>query len=233
MARQMTLAGKRIKAMRYRAKAKRYAKSLGKISHLNGTNNRHRVLLMLADLNIPGKEQTPVSYDKAINACLEVGHIHDAALASELAGEYFLRNDKSERGSVAGKIRNKIIRRHFTRARDLYSAWGAHAKVDHLYNTRGDYIEGRQTETTESEGGGVISIDLDNEFSAHSSEDLSDAPPKYNSHLVRLLAGIVPSSDDKGILLSMPDDDLMEQQELSKRDIDNDDLSDIASQGSM
>ena len=168
---------------------------------------------------------------------LKISHIHDAALASEIAGEYFLRNDKSERGSVAGKIKNKIIRRHFTRARDLYSAWGAHAKVDHLYNTRGDYIEGRHTEATENEGGGVISIDLDNEFSVNSSENdmskNSDAPPKYNSHLVRLLAGIVPSSDDKGILLSMPDDDLMEQQELSKRDIDNDDLSDIASQGSM
>jgi len=220
MARQMRLAGKRMQAIMYHAKARRYCRRLGHLNRANGSNSYHRELLLLADLNLSGKEDKPVSYDRAINACLEAGHIHDAALGSELAGENYLTNDNSKKGTVASNTRNKLIRRHFTRARDLYHQWGAYGKVEHLQKTRGDNIDGRHTECENSriENGGIVSIELEDDFSRNSSENdlVSDpgAPVMHNPTLLKLLAGIVPSSRAKDILSSIPDNELVEEQEL-------------------
>lgn len=227
MARKMTLAGKKTQARKYRSKAKRFAKALGHLNRSHGPNNRHREMVLLADANLPGKEQKPISYDRAINACMEVGHIHDAALCSELAGEYYLTSDTSKKGSMAGNTQNKLIRRHFTRARDLYYAWGAHAKVEDLQKRRGDYIEGRSAaEKQNGRANGIVSIELDQDFSANSSEnDFSShgnesgivAP---NAKLLVHLQGIVPASSTTDILSN-----IQEQQGGLEKPVDDDDFS--------
>jgi hypothetical protein len=61
------------------------------------------------------------AFDEAIAAAARAGFIQDAALANELAGDYFV--------SICDKYRPTY---YLTRARDLYQEWGAHAKVDHL-----------------------------------------------------------------------------------------------------
>jgi len=226
MAKKMRSAGKRGQAKKYKAKAKAFCKRLGQLNKNNGPINHHRELLLLADLN-PEKE---VSYDKAINACLEGGHLQDAALGSELAGEYYLSTDNTQNGTIAFSTRKKVISRHFTRARDLYQLWGAHAKVNHLYKTRGDFIEGR-IDQRDSEK--VVAIDID-EFSRNSSDDdfsaNSDHPEMHNANIVNLLASIVPSSEDRISLTSLPDNPIVEQHgELSHGgNTGNDELSVIS-----
>jgi len=158
-------------------------------------------LLLLADLNLPVNGKKPISYDRAINACLEVGHIHDAALGSELAGEYFLTTGHSKSDTVASRTRNKLIRRYFTRARDLYYSWGAHAKVSHLHMTRGDFIDGR---STQGKNDRVVAIEIQDDISSDSIEDdfstSSGSQALYNPNLLSILAGIVPSSEATGMM---------------------------------
>lgn len=70
------------------------------------------------------------AYDRAISAASRAGFSQDAALGNELAGEHFLN------------IGDDFWPKHyFTRANQLYSEWGAEAKVDQLKATRGQYIE--------------------------------------------------------------------------------------------
>lgn len=189
---------------------------------------------MLADLNHSGKGRN--TYDRAIEACLDVGHIHDAALASELAGEHFLDTNKFKKGTDARNARDKLIRRHFTRARDLYQSWGARGKVDHLIRKRGDYIEGRNntSDSTEVEIGWIVSMDpndddslsnsSNNEFVPNIDCDTTEVTP--NANLLSLLAGIVPSSRVTDILESPLDDIKEQQKELTLKEItDNDAIS--------
>lgn len=234
MARQLRAAGKRMKAIKYQTKAWCYCKFLGRLNRSNGDNSHHRELLMLADLNHSGKGRN--TYDRAIEACLDVGHIHDAALASELAGEHFLDTNKFKKGTDARNARDKLIRRHFTRARDLYQSWGARGKVDHLIRKRGDYIEGRNntSDSTEVEIGWIVSMDpndddslsnsSNNEFVPNIDCDTTEVTP--NANLLSLLAGIVPSSRVTDILESPLDDIKEQQKELTLKEItDNDAIS--------
>ena len=219
MARKLRLAGKRMKALKYQAKAWWYCKRLGFLNRSNGDNSHHRELLLLADLHLSGKDNKKVSYDRAIHACLDVGHIHDAALGSELAGEHFLATDNFKKGTDASNVRKKLIQRHFTRARDLYQSWGAYAKVDHLQKTRGDYIEGqhKKRDSSEVEIGLIVSMELGVDSSSNSSENEFSTDldcythGMYNGNLLNLLAGIVPSSRVTDIL-STPEKDLEDQQ---------------------
>lgn len=202
LARKMSKAGKRMKARKYRKKAKKLAATLGNYNRSHGPNSYHRELLLRAELKMLDESQKKVSYDTAINACLEVNHIHDAALGSELAGEYYLfHSGDHKKGSLAHKTNNKLIRRHFTRARDLYHGWGAYAKVEQLQRKHGDYIDERNAH----ENDGIVSINIGNGFSSeiddsvHSSVDglvskASNSPVLYNPRLLDLLAEIVPSS---------------------------------------
>lgn len=236
MARKMRLEGKRIEALKYRAKGWRYCKRLGHLNRSIGDNGYHRELLLLADLNLCGKEHKRVSYDRAIHACLDVGHIHDAALGSELAGEHYLAtyNKKNETGD--GDATMKQIRRHFTRARDFYRSWGAFAKVKHLHKKRGEYILRRQSKCgpNEIEIGWVVSMELggDDSLSKASENDdfsvNSGCCPQgmHNTNLLNLLAGIVPSSTVTDILSLTPKKDLEKKHGLtSKEIIKNDDAS--------
>ena len=207
MARQMKKDGKRSQVRKYRKKAKRLATKLGRYVKSHGANNYHRELILLAELNLVDSEQNKVSYDKAINASLKVGHIHDAALCSELAGEFYFAKNDYKKGTIAHTTNQKLIRRHFTRARDLYISWGAHAKVEQLQRERSDFIEGRNAYEN-----CIFAIDLDGDISRGSSIDYSSrhssendfaknpSPPVlYNPRLLDILSGVVPSSDTTGI----------------------------------
>ena len=208
LARKMSKAGNRTEARKYRKKAKKLAVTLGNYNRSHGANSYHRELLLRAELKMLDKHQATVSYDFAINKCLEVHHIHDAALGSELAGEYYLFHSSDHKeGSIAHSTNKKLIRRHFTRARDLYNAWGAYAKVEQLQRKHGDYIDGRNAQ---SGNGGIVSINIAKDFSSKSSSDMDDslhssengfvskgsnAPVIHNPRILELLAGIVPSSE--------------------------------------
>lgn len=236
MARKMRLAGKRLEALKYRAKGWRYCKRLGHLSRTIGDNSYHRELLLRADLNLCGKEHKRVSYERAIHACMDVGHIHDAALGSELAGEHYLATYNSKNETDASDAKMKLIQRHFTRARDLYRSWGAHAKVKHLHKKRGDYIDGRQgkLDNNEIEIGWVVSMEPGNDDSLSKASENDDFSVNsgccpqgmHNTNLLNLLAGIVPSSTVTDILSLTPQKVLEEQQMLtSKEIIKSDDVS--------
>jgi len=225
MARKMSSNGKRIEALRYRAKAKRCCRRLGKLNRSNGPISHHRELLMLAVLNLSGIKKEPVSYERAINACIEAGHIHDAALGSELAGEFHLTTVDDKRGTVDSKSRNRLIRRHFTRARDLYYSWGAYAKVEQLQKTRGDYIEGRSAPSA-SVNCGIV--DHENDLSSSSFSGNSRTAPMHNFTLLRILAGMVPSFRPIDILSKIPDKELKQHHFHEKEALGDDEmLSDI------
>ena len=117
---------------KYFRRAMRSTAEMRKIMRTRGLNNLHRYLLMQADLAACCKRKRRTIkdlYDKAIAAASKAGFVQDAALGNEMAAEYFL--------SVNDGFWSK---HYFTRALELYLEWGARAKVDHLLQTRGDYI---------------------------------------------------------------------------------------------
>ena len=120
---------------KYIARARKATSEMKKIMMTRGLNNLHRYLLMEADIKactLPKTKHQKVkeAFDKAISASGKAGFTQDTALASELAGEYFLR------------IGDKFWRNHyFTRSYQLYDEWGAKAKVENLREHRGSYID--------------------------------------------------------------------------------------------
>ncbi len=64
-------------------------------------------------------------YDRAIQGAQENGHIHEQALAAELAGAFYL--------SIG---REKIANTYLTESRYCYQRWGAKAKAPHYENAQ-------------------------------------------------------------------------------------------------
>ena len=94
-----------------------------------------RYLIIKADCGatFPSKKnqgQIKEEFDKAISAATKAGFMHDAALANELAGEYFIRSEDLF-----------WAKHYFTSAHSLYLAWGAKAKVRQLMHNRGSFVE--------------------------------------------------------------------------------------------
>ena len=89
-----------------------------------GLNNLHRYLIMQSDLlsSKRGKrEDVKKAFDKAIATAGKAGFTQDAALANELAAEYFL------------KIKDDYWpNQYLSRACELYNEWGAAAKVEQI-----------------------------------------------------------------------------------------------------
>ena len=119
-------------------KHKQYAKSatseMHEIMKSRGLNNLHRYLLMKAHLEAclnPKGKGIKDAFDRAITAASRAGFSQDAALANELAGEHFASIEDDDYWP----------NHYFARAHSLYSEWGAKAKVDHLKETWGKYIE--------------------------------------------------------------------------------------------
>ncbi len=86
-------------------------------------NFEHKFLLIQAeqariDRNIT---QAMDLYDKAIESAMENRYINNVALANELAGKFYLANQK-----------DKIAKIYFKEAQHFYYKWGALAKVTHL-----------------------------------------------------------------------------------------------------
>jgi hypothetical protein len=67
------------------------------------------------------KEKIKDPFDKAINASTGAHIMQDAALANELAGEFFIRKD----GIFSSK-------HYLTKAHELYRMWGARVKAEKL-----------------------------------------------------------------------------------------------------
>jgi len=89
-------------------------------------NHLHKWQLVEAErARILGKYHKAMDlYDKAIASANENQYIQEEALAYELAGKFYLENDKQI-----------IARFYMAEARDRYFQWGAMAKVNHLDET--------------------------------------------------------------------------------------------------
>jgi PAS domain S-box-containing protein len=86
-------------------------------------NYLHKILLVEAELNrIKGKTSAAMDrYDQAIKLAGENGYINEQAIASELAGRFYISLDKP-----------KIAEVYLAEARYLYNRWGATAKAGQL-----------------------------------------------------------------------------------------------------
>jgi predicted ATPase len=109
---------------KYKRQARQALKEMKRVTARGGLNTLHKYLLMQADYSAcckPNEDAQQKAFDEAIATAARAGFIQDAALANELAGDYFI--------STCDKYRPTY---YLTRARDLYQEWGAHAKVNHL-----------------------------------------------------------------------------------------------------
>lgn len=80
-------------AVRYRSKASALCKEMEKICRTKGLSPLHKSLIMKADtLACRSKDMLKIAaaYDDGISAAVKMGFLQDAALASEIAGEFFL-----------------------------------------------------------------------------------------------------------------------------------------------
>ena len=132
---------------KYKVKAKAFTEEMQKIMKSRGLNSLHRYLMMQANLEAcvdrgNRENQVKEAFDKAISAASRAGFLHDAALGNELVGEYFL------------SIGNSFWCKHyFTKAYELYSEWGALAKVKLLKAQRSEYIDAAPTSRDLTRGG--------------------------------------------------------------------------------
>ena len=98
---------------KYLSKAKKFAEELKQLVRARGFNSLHRQLLMEAELvnfKNGNEEKGRAKYDQAIAAALKAGHVHDAALACELAGGFLLRIGNSKTcwiPTIGGNIHGK------------------------------------------------------------------------------------------------------------------------------
>ena len=99
-------------ARQYRSQASKLSKIMEKHCRTKGLNPLHKSLIMKADLlacNSRDVQEVGRAYDQGIEAALKICFVQDAALASELAGEYFMLHDQDK------------ARHYFCQARHLYS----------------------------------------------------------------------------------------------------------------
>lgn len=136
------LARKRSRSSKlYRQKASKMSKIMEKHCRTKGLNPLHKSLIMKADLlACKGKDSQEVAraFDQGIEAALKLCFVQDAALGSELAGEYFMSRDHDK------------ARHYFCQAQHLYNEWGATAKVNHLASLRPTYLGTSPLEDTVS-----------------------------------------------------------------------------------
>jgi hypothetical protein len=94
------------------SRAAAFAKQMTSMSRTRGLNVLHKSLLMKADLlasQTKNIDKVVAAYDEAIHTAVKIGYANDAALGSEIAGEFFLSIGKLTR---AGQ--------YLHQARDLY-----------------------------------------------------------------------------------------------------------------
>lgn len=126
---------------RYRQKAAKMSKIMEKHCRTKGLNPLHKSLIMKADLlacHSNDSQKVATAYDHGIEAALKLCFMQDAALGSELAGEYFMSLDHDK------------AKHYFCQAQRLYNEWGATAKVNHLASLRPTYLGTLPLEDTAS-----------------------------------------------------------------------------------
>mmetsp|Transcript_20688 Transcript_20688/g.58926 ORF Transcript_20688/g.58926 Transcript_20688/m.58926 type:complete len:1674 (-) Transcript_20688:99-5120(-) len=135
---------------KYVKKGRKWYRKLTAINRRQGNRDHHREFLLAAVLKSTQRANEKVvkaHYYKAIDAALGEGQIHNAALANEFLGEYFIdlskrrqarRNQGEQRQSR--DVSFVEAKHYITEARDLYLQWGAKAKVAHLQQTRPEYM---------------------------------------------------------------------------------------------
>lgn len=121
----MELWARKNRGRRFRKLARMYVRDVKRWVDKQALNVQHKLLLLQAQrlsLKRGHKEQeVAFLFNQAIISSKKSGFTHDAALAHELAGKYFLTLRDHEAAA-----------QHLTDARQLYGAWRAHAKVNHL-----------------------------------------------------------------------------------------------------
>jgi signal transduction histidine kinase len=107
-------------------------------AHFAPANRNHELALIRAEMATPDQDINPVieQYDLAIETARQHGYLHEQALASELAGEFYL-----------SRHREVIGRTYLNEARNLYQEWGATAKVKQL-NQRAMQLEQAVSDNT-------------------------------------------------------------------------------------
>ncbi|MCP4687530.1 MAG: GAF domain-containing protein [Desulfobacterales bacterium] len=122
-------------------------------------NFLHKHCLVEAEtLRISGKNALAADmYDRAISLAKDQQYIQEEALANELAGRFYISNEK-----------NSIGRVYIEQARYAYLQWGAAAKVDDLDEQYSEFLAGSYDESitetllarTTTGGGGSERLDL-------------------------------------------------------------------------
>ena len=112
----------------YARKACKYIRMIEKWTKL-GNVNCHDMMLLLQAESMSLSDRTDVTlvrdaYNKAISSSSRSGYIHNAALASELAADYFQR--KQQRGVEEDQFWKK---HYVSQAHELYLQWNAWGKV--------------------------------------------------------------------------------------------------------
>eukprot|EP00957_Ditylum_brightwellii_P015518 1169045-Ditylum_brightwellii.AAC.1 len=87
------------------------------------SNIEHKLLLLEAEVKskIGQKDIASQKYKLAIAAAEKNGFIHEQAIATERAADFFLRNNDKSNASL-----------YYGRANSLYLKWGAKGKADDL-----------------------------------------------------------------------------------------------------
>lgn len=124
------------KRIRYKRKAMKAIKQLKKLASM-GPHFVHKIYLLEAEISATFLRKTQSheiksKFEQAITMSNRAGFVQDGALASELAGEYFVR---------CGDVFWANF--YFTKAVGLYTDWGATAKAEYLKISRAAYIERR------------------------------------------------------------------------------------------
>jgi len=108
---------------RHRRLALKQLKVLKNLSKFCSRNVMNKIYLIEAEIEASADRYVTalIKYDKSINFSEEEGFIHESALACEKAGHMLLRANRATDAMP-----------YMSRARDLYTRWGANVKVEEL-----------------------------------------------------------------------------------------------------
>lgn len=166
-------------------------------------NYAHKSLLLEAEYaRLTGRQALAESlYDQAIETAGQTGHVHEEALAAELAGRHYLDGE-----------RTRVAQTYLREARRLYARWGATRKVEWLEHTYanlhlGGIAErsGHTTISTHSGTRAALNVDLPalmKALKAIAEENIHSQILKKTIEIVMQFAGA-----DKALLLLRHGDD--------------------------
>jgi len=123
---------------KYLKMARKETKAMKKLINARGTvKSDHRYLIMEAgvmatEITKSTTVQAILAFENAISAAIETKHMHDAALCSELAAQYF-----------ADAKETKLAQKYCMQAEIHYKAWGAMGKVRHLQKKKNSYLSNK------------------------------------------------------------------------------------------